>query len=170
MNSADLFFFFVCVFVMSYINVLLEVWKWKRQYRYMKNNNVVASFSFLTAFQPFQTFVASWSQTPGHLFTAFWLRSPRANPSTKASACCPQGRRCTMTTQAPHHRQKGTCHYFNLQYWHQRLQRTIITRNEILNSSFKLATYTEHQKKLITSSEWRSLKCTPSKLIIFEHR
>ena len=82
-------------------------WKWKRQYMYMKNNNVVASFSFLKAFQPFQTFVASWSQTPGHLFTAFWLRSPRANPSTKASACCPQGRRCTMTTQAPHHRQKG---------------------------------------------------------------
>ena len=93
-------FFFVCVFVMSYINVFTGstcIWK----------ITMLLLPSLFSAFQPFQTFVASWSQTPGHLFTAFWLRSPRANPSTKASACCPRGRRCTMTTQAPHHRQKG---------------------------------------------------------------
>ena len=30
--------------------------------------------------------------------------------------------------------------------------------------------YTEHQKKLITSSEWHSLKSTESKWFIFGHR
>ena len=34
----------------------------------------------------------------------------------------------------------------------------------------KKTTYTERQKKRITSSERRSLKFTPSKVIIFAHR
>ena len=37
-------------------------------------------------------------------------------------------------------------------------------------SSYSCMNYTERQKKLITSSEWHSLKSTASKWFIFRHR
>ena len=41
---------------------------------------------------------------------------------------------------------------------------------ELLHASIALHNYTERQKKLITSSEWHSLKSTASKWFIFGHR
>ena len=42
--------------------------------------------------------------------------------------------------------------------------------NASLTSTLATCKYNEHQKKLITSLEWHSLKSTSSKLIIFEYK
>ena len=40
----------------------------------------------------------------------------------------------------------------------------------MINVAYEILIYTERQKKLITSSEWHSLKSTASKWFIFGHR